>query len=68
MRLLGQLSRLIVAICQRCRRSFRTFTGENPMSKSYVVGMKYTRGRLNIPGVYKAKNGKLIDLEHFEED
>lgn len=40
-----------------------TFIGENPVSESYVVGMTCTRGRLNIPGVYKVENGKLIDLE-----
>lgn len=40
------------------------FIGENPMSESYVVGMPCTRGRLNIPGIYKVENGKLIDSEN----
>ena len=39
-----------------------SFIGENPLSESYVVGMSCTRGRLRIPGMYLAENGKLIDL------
>ena len=38
-----------------------TFIYENPATESYVVGMTCTRGNLNIPGAYKAENGKLID-------
>ena len=33
------------------------------MTESYVVGMPCTRGALNIPGVYKAENGKLIAVK-----
>ena len=33
------------------------------MTESYVVGMPWTRGALNIPGVYKAENGKLIAVK-----
>lgn len=36
--------------------------GENPVSKSYVVGMPCYRGRLSIPGLYKAKNGRLEEI------
>lgn len=36
------------------------FIGENYITDSYVVGMTCTRGKLNIPGIYKVKNGKLI--------
>lgn len=39
------------------------FIGENYMTESYIVGMPCTRGRLNIPGVYKAENGKLIAVK-----
>lgn len=39
-----------------------TFIGENPMTESYVVGMNCTRGRIDIPGAYKAQDGKLIAL------
>lgn len=38
------------------------FIEENPMTESYVVGMTCTRGRIEIPGVYKAKDGKLISV------
>lgn len=39
-----------------------SFIAENPLSESYVVGMSCTRGRLRIPGIYSAKDGKLVDL------
>lgn len=39
-----------------------TFIGENPMTESYVVGMRCTRGRFEIPGVYKDIDGKLQKL------
>ena len=39
-----------------------TFVGENPGSKSYVIGMTCTRGRFSILGMYKAENGKFTDL------
>lgn len=65
---LSEMPKIVSYIYTLERAAPMTFIGENPMSKSYVVGMKCTCGRLNILGVYKAKNGKLIDLEHFEED
>jgi hypothetical protein len=40
-----------------------SFIGENQMTESYVVGMTCTRGALNIPGMYKAENGKLIAVK-----
>lgn len=40
-----------------------TFIGENPVSKSYIVGMCCTRGRLDFPGLYHAEDGKLRPLE-----
>ena len=40
-----------------------SFIGENQMTVSYVVGMTCTRGALNIPGMYKAENGKLIAVK-----
>ncbi|MFR2588134.1 MAG: hypothetical protein ACLS9I_09575, partial [Adlercreutzia equolifaciens] len=39
-----------------------TFIGENPVSKSYVVGMRCTRGRLDFPGIYRAEGGKLKSI------
>lgn len=41
-----------------------SFIGENPLSCSYVVGMRCTRGQLSIPGMYKAEDGKLIEIEN----
>lgn len=37
------------------------FVGENIITDSYVVGMPFTRGRMKVPGVYKAINGKLVE-------
>lgn len=37
--------------------------GECLAAQSYLVGMNLTKGRLNIPGVYKFKNDRLIELE-----
>lgn len=39
-----------------------TFIGENPVTESYVIGMRCTRGRINIPSTWKAENGKLVNL------
>lgn len=36
-----------------------TFIGENPLTELYVIGMRCTRGRFEIPGVYKDIGGKL---------
>lgn len=36
------------------------FVGENPVSESYVVGMTCTRGRIAIPGLYKAEGNNLV--------
>lgn len=36
------------------------FIGENILSRSYVVGMHCARGELSFPGVYKAKDGRLL--------
>ena len=38
------------------------FIGENIMSRSYVVGIHCTRGVLSLPGVYKTKDGRLVDV------
>lgn len=36
-----------------------TFIGENPVSRSYVVGMPFARGHIKAPGSYRVENGKL---------
>lgn len=43
------------------------FIGENPLTESYVIGMSCTRGRINIPGIYKAVDGKLFALKSGEK-
>lgn len=37
-----------------------TFIGENPLSESYVIGMRCTRGRIDLPGTYRDAGGKLV--------
>ena len=39
-----------------------TFIGENPITESYVVGMRCARGRIRIPSLWVVKNGKLVSL------
>ena len=36
------------------------FIGENPLSESYVIGMRCTRGRIDLPGTYRDAGGKLV--------
>lgn len=36
-----------------------TFIGENPATESYVVGMRCTRGRIEMPAAYKDVDGEL---------
>ena len=39
-----------------------TFIGENPLAESYVIGMRCTRGQINIPSMWKVENGELVEL------
>lgn len=38
------------------------FVAENPLTECYVVGMRCTMGKLKIPGIYIAKDGKLLPM------
>lgn len=59
---LADMSTLVSYIYNLEHAAPMTFIGENPLTESYVVGMTCTRGRIDIPGVYKAQDGKLIAL------
>lgn len=59
---LTEMPKIVSRIRKLERAESIMFIGENSLSESYVVGMPCTRGRLNVPGIYKVKNGKLIDL------
>lgn len=61
---LAEMPKIVSRIRKLERAESIMFIGENPMSESYVVGMPCTRGRLNVPGIYKVENGKLIDSEN----
>ena len=58
---INEMPDIVAYIYQLEHASPMYFIGENWISESYVVGMNCTRGRLNIPGIYVAKSGKLID-------
>ena len=39
--------------------TFVYFIGVNSFSDSYVIGVDFTRGHFNVPGIYTYKNDKL---------
>ena len=43
---------------------FPAWIGINEMSDSYVVGLNFTRGNLETPGIYEYKNGRFL-RKHF---
>ena len=54
---------LIVAYIYNLEHAYpMTFIGENPLTESYVVGMRCICSRINIPSVWKVENGKLVEL------
>lgn len=65
---LAEMPKIVSLIYNLEKAAPIAFIGENPMSESYVVGMPCTRGRLNIPGIYKVENGKLIDSENEDPE
>lgn len=42
--------------------TFPEWIGLNPASESYVVGMEFTRGRLEVPGVYAWREHELVKI------
>lgn len=55
-----EMEKIICFVCNT-EHSLVHFIGANPMSESYVVGIDFTRGRIeNAP--YKAENGKLVRI------
>lgn len=59
---LSEIPQIVAYVYNTEHATPMTFIGENPVSESYVIGMTCTRGHFNIPGAYKAENGKLTDL------
>lgn len=54
---------IIVAYIYNLEHAYpMTFIGENPLTESYVIGMRCTRGRIDIPSIWKAESGKLVNL------
>lgn len=53
-----------IATAVNVERDFPAWIGVNELSESYVVGMNFTRGRLETPGVYEFKDGRFQKV-HF---
>lgn len=53
----------IVGFISSTEHTFVQFVGINSYSKSYVVGMEFTCGRIDIPSFYRCENGKLINIQ-----
>ena len=59
----GELLIAFVMWCMGFRITYPIeWIGENPLSESYVIGMPCYRGRLSIPGQYKAEDGRLREV------
>lgn len=56
---LAEMSKIAAYIYRIEKASPLSFIGVNSESKSYVIGMQLTRGRIKCPGHYKAENGQL---------
>ena len=52
----------IICYAVDAEHDFPAWIGVNELSESYVVGLNFTRGRIQTPAVYKAENGKLKRL------
>ena len=59
---LSEMPQIVAYIYNLEHAAPMTFIGENHLNESYVIGMTCARGRIRVPGIYKAENGKLIDL------
>ncbi|MDE7234102.1 MAG: hypothetical protein K2N29_03475 [Ruminiclostridium sp.] len=53
----------IISFISSTEHTFVDWVGLNRLSDSYVVGMEFTRGEINIPSTCKYKNGKLISIQ-----
>ena len=44
---------------------YPSWIGIDDNSNSYVIGMSFTRGRINTPGTYEWKNSKLVKIDEY---
>jgi hypothetical protein ELI_2922 len=59
---LSEMPRIVAYIYNLEHAYPMTFIGENALTESYVIGMRCTRGRIDIPSIWKVENGKLVNL------
>ena len=52
----------IVAYLYHLEHSSLSFIGLNSLTKSYVVGMYLTRGRIEVGSTYRDEGGRLVKL------
>ncbi len=55
----------VVMYVSSLEHDFPAWIGVNELSKSYVVGMSFSRGRLHAPSICEYKKGKLNLIETF---
>lgn len=53
----------VVMQISNIEHDFPDWIGINRLKKSYVIGMNFTKGRINTPGIYEYKNGKIIKID-----
>ncbi len=53
-----------IATAANIEHDFPAWIGINELSESYVVGLKFTRGRLETPGIYEFEDGR-FHKAHF---
>ena len=54
----------VITTVVNIEHDFPAWIGVNELSESYVVGMNFTRGRLETPGIYEFKDGRFYKA-HF---
>lgn len=58
----SEIKEVMGIVCSYEHISEMSFIGENPITKSYVVGVACTRGCLKLSKCYRYDNGKLVLL------
>ncbi len=61
---LGVFALAAISAAVDLEHDFPSWIGVNELSESYVVGLRFTRGNLETPGLYEFKNGRFKRL-HF---
>ena len=57
----------IICFAIDMEHDYPDWIGIDETSKSYIVGLRFTRGRLETPAVYKTEDGKLKRI-HFDNE